>query len=426
MSKIKSIKARQILDSRGNPTVEVEMQSTLGSIVRAAVPSGASTGSKEALELRDNDPLIYSGKSVLKAVQNINNIIAPALIGKNTESQREIDYAMLEMDGTENKSKLGANSLLGVSLALSRLGAMDVGKDLYLYLNQNLAAPAQMKFGTLPIPMMNIINGGAHASNNIDIQEFMIVPKLKDSFSRNLQAGVEVFHQLKKILSSQGHSTSVGDEGGFAPNLNSNQDVIEFILKAIEKAGYKPGENFFISLDCAANEFFSETKNKYTMNGKDYSSAELIDYYENLVAQYPIYSIEDGLHEKDYLSWTHLTEKIGKKILLVGDDLFVTNKKIFDVGIKEKQANAILIKLNQIGTLTETFETIKMAYDNNFTAIISHRSGETEDSYIADLSVATASGHIKTGSGCRSDRIAKYNQLLRIEENLDNASYPTL
>ncbi|MBL7664677.1 MAG: phosphopyruvate hydratase [Bacteriovoracaceae bacterium] len=418
MSKIKSIRARQILDSRGNPTVEVEVTTQDGSFGRASVPSGASTGSREALELRDGDKKVYLGKGVLKAVDNITKKIAPALVGQEVTEQKQIDSKMLELDGTEFKKNLGANALLGVSMAAARAGALDTNLPLYRYLLEIAKIPNMTKKFRFPAPLMNIINGGAHASNNLDIQEFMIVPHLKKSFSENLRAGVEIFHTLKKVLHDKNYSTNVGDEGGFAPDLASHEEALECILEAVEKAGYRVGEDISISLDAAASEFFNEEKKVYEMQGKTFSSSDMISYYSDLAKKYPIYSIEDGLAEADFQGWIDLTKKMGEKTVLVGDDLFVTNPKIFKRGIEEKQANAILIKVNQIGTLTETFDTLALAFQNNFKTIISHRSGETADSFIADLAVASAAGHIKTGSASRSDRIEKYNQLLRIEEEL--------
>lgn len=416
MTKITQIKARQILDSRGNPTVEVDVFTEAGHLGRAAVPSGASTGSKEALELRDGDKNYYMGKSVLKAVANINELMAPKLIGLEVTDQKKIDLFMLELDGTENKSKLGANAILGVSMAVCRAGALDTHKSLVQYLFEDLQAPNAEKKLIMPTPLMNIINGGAHASNNLDIQEFMIVPHLKKSFAENLRAGVEVFHALKKVLHDAHHSTNVGDEGGFAPDLKSHEEAIESILKAIKNAGYVPGVDISISLDAAASEFYKD--GKYNMQGKDFSTAEMIKYYSELCSKYPIYSIEDGLDEGDHQGWTELTAVLGSKVVLVGDDLFVTNKKIFGAGIAAGEANAILVKVNQIGTLTETFEAMELGFKNHYKAIISHRSGETGDSFIADLAVATGAAHIKTGSASRSDRMEKYNQLLRIEEEL--------
>jgi enolase len=422
MAKIQRIHARQILDSRGNPTVEVDAFLDNGLVASAAVPSGASTGSREALELRDGDKAYYLGKSVRKAVENVNNSLAKAVIGMNVNEQRNIDYRMLELDGTEYKSKLGANAILGVSMAVCRAAAMNAKKPLFRYLYEDLKIPNQAGKLVLPAPLMNIINGGSHASNNLDIQEFMIVPHLNKSFSENLRAGVEVFHNLKKVLSNKNHSTNVGDEGGFAPNLQSNAEAFMSIKEAIEMAGYKFGSEISISLDCAASEFYNKEKNVYTMNGETFSSEALIEYYESLVSSLPIYSIEDGLDESDHAGWTRLNSKLGSKILTVGDDLFVTNKKILARGIENKEANSILVKVNQIGSLTETFETLELAYKNNMKAIISHRSGETADSFIADLAVASGAGHIKTGSASRTDRIEKYNQLLRIEEQLGNSS----
>lgn len=416
MSKIKAIKARQILDSRGNPTVEVDVITEAGNMGRAAVPSGASTGSREALELRDGDKNYYGGKSVLKAIKNINETITPKLLGQEVTEQKKLDYMMIEMDGTEFKKNLGANAILAVSMAACRAGALDSKMTLVKYLSQKLKAPNKIGKLLMPTPLMNIINGGQHASNNLDIQEFMIVPHLKKPFSENLRAGVEVFHALKKVLHDQKYSTNVGDEGGFAPDLKSHEEAIECILKAITAAGYKPGVDISISLDAAASEFYKD--GKYEMQGKTFTSTEMVKYYSDLCDKYPIYSIEDGLDESDHKGWVDLTKALGNKIVLVGDDVFVTNKKILAEGIKNHEANAILVKVNQIGTLTETFETVALAYENNYKAIISHRSGETGDAFIADLAVATGAGHIKTGSASRSDRMEKYNQLLRIEEEL--------
>jgi enolase len=425
MAKIQSLIARQVLDSRGNPTVEVDIFSDTGLMGRASVPSGASTGKREALELRDGDKSYYLGKSVLKAVGHINKSISKLIIGKEVTSQREIDQIMIEADGTENKETFGANAILAVSMAVCRLGALSVNKSLFRYLADDLKVPSARDHLCLPTPLMNIINGGEHASNNLDIQEFMIVPHMDKSFSENFRAGVEIFHNLKSVLTEKSYSTNVGDEGGFAPNLKSHEEAIELILSAIKKAGYVAGKDISISLDCAASEFFKD--GSYHMEGQKFTSEELIKYYENLCDKYPIYSIEDGLDEEDFAGWTLLTKTIGDRVVLVGDDLFVTNKKILQRGIDEKQANAILVKVNQIGSLTETFEALELAYKNDFKAIISHRSGETGDSFIADLAVATSSGHIKTGSASRSDRIEKYNQLIRIEEELgDSASYNTV
>lgn len=420
MSNIKSIHARQILDSRGNPTVEVDVTTDKGYIGRASVPSGASTGSREALELRDGDKSKFMGKGVLKAVANVNNLIAPKLIGKDIFDQRGIDHLMLELDGTENKEKLGANAILGVSMAACRAASYEKGKPLYKYLFEDLKVPNPVNKLRLPTPLMNIINGGAHASNNLDIQEFMIVPHMKKSFSENFRAGVEVFHHLKKVLHDKGHSTNVGDEGGFAPNLKSHDEAIECILTAIDKAGYKAGIDISISLDCAASEFYEN--GKYNMQGKTYTADEMVTYYENITKVAPIYSIEDGFDESDRDGFMKFQAKMGSKLVNVGDDLFVTNAKILKRGIDNKEANAILVKVNQIGSITETFDTLKLAYDNGFKAIISHRSGETADAFIADLAVACGAGHIKTGSASRSDRMEKYNQLLRIEEELGAAA----
>ncbi len=420
MSSIKNIHARQILDSRGNPTIEVDVVTENGHIGRASVPSGASTGSREALELRDGDKAVFMGKGVLKAVDNVNKLIAPKLIGKSVLDQRAIDNLMIELDGTENKDKLGANAILGVSMAVCRAGALTKGKPVYKYLFEDLKVPNPVGKLRLPTPLMNIINGGAHASNNLDIQEFMIVPHMKKSFSENFRAGVEIFHHLKKVLSDKGYSTNVGDEGGFAPDLKSHDEAIECILTAITKAGYKPGVDISLALDCAASEFYKD--GKYTMQGKAYTSAEMIPYYEHMTKIAPIYSIEDGFDESDQQGFINFQAKLGDKLVNVGDDLFVTNAKILKRGIDNKEANAILVKVNQIGSLSETFDTLKLAYDNGFKAIISHRSGETADSFIADLAVASGAGHIKTGSASRSDRIEKYNQLLRIEEELGSSA----
>lgn len=422
MSKIAGVKARQILDSRGNPTVEVDIVTECGKKGRASVPSGASTGSREALELRDGDANYFLGKSVLKAVANINEKISPVILGMDVTDQRAVDLAMIEADGTENKENFGANAILAVSMAACRAGAEVLGMSLFVYLREFLKIPNPREAYCLPSPMMNIINGGEHASNNLDIQEFMVIPHMKKSFSENLRAGVEIFHNLKKVLSASDHSTNVGDEGGFAPNLTSHEEAIKYIFEAVEKAGYKPSKDVSLCLDAAASEFYKD--GAYVMQGKSYSSEEMIDYYSQLVDKYPIYSIEDGLDESDFDGWIKLTAKLGEKVLLVGDDLFVTNKKILQRGIEEKQANSILVKVNQIGSLTETFETLELAYNNDFQAVISHRSGETGDAFIADLAVASGAGHIKTGSASRSDRVEKYNQLLRIEEELgDKATY---
>lgn len=414
MSLIQSIHAREILDSRGNPTVEAEVILDNGVIGRAAVPSGASTGSREALELRDKDLKRYAGKGVLTAVKNINTEIQSKLKNQNILDQKNIDQLLIALDGTPNKSRLGANAMLGVSMAAARAAANTHTKPLYEYLKSTT------ENFLMPVPMMNIINGGAHADNNIDIQEFMILPVGAPSFREALRMGAEVFHCLKSLLQKSKFNTNVGDEGGFAPNLPSNQSALELILEAIHSAGYTAGKDIYLGLDVASSEFFKD--NKYHLSGdkKVLSSAEFVEYFDNLVKQYPIISIEDGMAENDWDGWKLLTEKLGKKIQLVGDDLFVTNTEIFKKGIEKNIANSILIKLNQIGTLTETLEAIAMAKKAKYTTVISHRSGETEDSFIADLAVATASGQIKTGSLCRSDRVAKYNQLLRIEEALEN------
>lgn len=408
---IEDVYARQILDSRGNPTVEVDVKLTNGVRGRAAVPSGASTGIFEALELRDGDKSKYLGKSVQKAVDNVNNIIAPELIGEKASHQKEIDTFMIDMDGTENKSKLGANAILGVSLAVAKAAAKAYDMALYRYLGGINAL-------TLPVPMMNIINGGAHADNNIDFQEFMIAPVGAESFSHALQMGSEVFHTLKKVLGDKGMVTSVGDEGGFAPNLGSNEEGIEVILEAIDKAGYNT-DQIKICLDVASSEFYED--GKYILEGQYFDNKEMTDFLEEWVKKYPIISIEDGMAEQDWDGWEMLTQRLGSRCQLVGDDLFVTNTRRLADGIKRKAANSILIKVNQIGTLSETLDAISMAHASGYTTIISHRSGETEDTFIADLAVAVNSGQIKTGSASRSDRIAKYNQLLRIEQKLGSA-----
>lgn len=424
MSKITRVVARQVLDSRGNPTVEADVFTADGNMGRAAVPSGASTGSREALELRDDDKSYYVGKSVRKAIENINNKIAEKVVGLDSTEQEKIDRTMLEMDGTEYKSNLGANAILAVSMAACRAGALDNKKPLYQYLYEDLKVPNACGYMRLPAPLMNIINGGEHASNNLDIQEFMIVPHMKKSFGENLRAGVEVFHNLKKVLTDRNYSTNVGDEGGFAPSLKSHAEAIECIKEAIERAGYDFGKDISLSLDCAASEFYNKDSGNYKVQGEEYSSEAMIAYYEGLLKSVPVYSIEDGLDESDYEGWVALTKQFGENLLTVGDDLFVTNAKILQRGIERKEANSILVKVNQIGSLTETFETLDLAFKNNIKAIISHRSGETSDSFIADLAVATGAGHIKTGSASRSDRMEKYNQLLRIEEELaDKAAY---
>jgi enolase len=416
MSLIETVHAREILDSRGNPTVEAEVVLEDGTQGRAMVPSGASTGENEAVELRDGDNARYLGKGVSKAVENVNDKIAYEIEGLNALDQTLVDETLLALDGTENKSNLGANALLAVSMAAARAAAAFLQMPLYRYIG---GANAK----TLPVPMMNIINGGAHADNNVDFQEFMVMPVGAESFSEALRAGAEIFHSLKSVLKSRGLATSVGDEGGFAPNLKSNEEAIETILEAIEKAGYKAGEDIMLALDPAASEFFDGTNYVFKKSDKRVlSSDEMIAYWTDWTEKYPIISIEDGLAESDWDGWTKITNNIGKKIQLVGDDLFVTNTKFLQKGIDVGAANSILIKVNQIGTLTETLDAIELAKTNNMTAVISHRSGETEDSFIADLAVATNAGQIKTGSLSRSDRIAKYNQLLRIEEDLGSAA----
>jgi enolase len=424
MSKISKVIARQVLDSRGNPTVEVDLYTDNGMMGRASVPSGASTGSREALELRDGDKSYFMGKSVRKAITNINEKITPQIIGIEVSDQRALDNKMLEIDGTDFKNNLGANAMLAVSMAACRAGALEAKLPLYEYLNKNLNCPNACGYLRHPAPLMNIINGGEHASNNLDIQEFMIVPHMKKSFSENLRAGVEIFHNLKKVLEAKGYSTNVGDEGGFAPSMKSHDEALSCIIEAIGNAGYKPGEEISIALDCAASEFYNKENNTYKMEGKDFTPAEMIKYYDDIISKYPIYSIEDGLDESDHAGWTEKTKALGDKCTLIGDDLFVTNAKIFGEGIKNGEANAILVKINQIGTISETFDTLKLAYESNYKAVISHRSGETADDFIADLAVACGSGHIKTGSASRSDRIEKYNQLLRIEEMMgENAKF---
>ncbi|RPI24745.1 MAG: phosphopyruvate hydratase [Acidobacteria bacterium] len=421
MSVIEQIQARQILDSRGNPTVEVDVITEDGYVGRAAVPSGASTGEHEALELRDGDKTRYLGKSVLKAVENVNNKIAPEVEGLSVLDQIRIDQTMIALDGTETKQTLGANAILGVSMACARAAADCVGLPLFQYLGGTNAH-------LLPVPMMNIVNGGAHADNNVDFQEFMIMPVKAPSFSEALRMGVETFHNLKKVLKDKGLNTSVGDEGGFAPNLKSNEEALETILKAIEQAGYKPGEEILIALDVAASELYSNGKYVFKKSGGAIkTSAEMVQLYADWIARYPIYSIEDGLAEDDWDGWQLLTKELGRKVQLVGDDIFVTNPKRLQQGIDRNVGNSILIKLNQIGTLTETLQTIELAKTQAYTNVISHRSGETEDAFIADLAVATNAGQIKTGSASRTDRIAKYNELLRIEEILDEqGSYAKL
>ncbi|MDT8392529.1 MAG: phosphopyruvate hydratase [Bacteroidales bacterium] len=416
-SMITNIHARQILDSRGNPTIEVDVYTNTGIVARAAVPSGASTGVHEAVELRDNDKGTYMGKGVLKAVENVNNILSEELQGYYVTDQRDIDKRMIEIDGTPNKEKLGANAMLGVSLAVAHAGAQDTGQFLFRYIGGPNAH-------LLPIPMMNILNGGSHADNSIDFQEFMIMPLGAASFSEAIRMGAEVFHNLKAVLKKGGHATNVGDEGGFAPNLASNEDAIKVVLQAIEKAGYKAGEDIFIALDPAASEYYIPEENVYHLKwstGDKLSPSEMVDFWADWAKKYPIISIEDGMAEDDWDGWKIMTDKMGAKIQLVGDDLFVTNTKRLKRGIDENIANSILIKVNQIGTLTETIDAVSMASNNAYTSVISHRSGETEDTTIADLAVALNTGLIKTGSASRSDRIAKYNQLLRIEEILGDA-----
>jgi enolase len=421
MSQISNIHARQILDSRGNPTIEVDVMTTSGIIGRAAIPSGASTGAHEAVELRDNDTKTYLGKGVLNAVQNVNTILAEEMRDYFVTDQVEIDNRMLEIDGTPNKAKLGANAILGVSLAVAHAAAQETNQYLFRYIGGVNAK-------TLPIPMMNILNGGSHADNSIDFQEFMIMPIGANNFSHALRMGAEVFHNLKSVLKKSGYSTNVGDEGGFAPNLKSNEEAVQVILQAIEKAGYVPGKDIYIALDPASSEYFIPEENVYHLKwstGDKLTPAQMVDYWDSWVKKYPIVSIEDGMAEDDWKGWKLMTDKMGDKIQLVGDDLFVTNTERLQDGIKKGVANSILIKVNQIGTLTETINAVDMATRNGYTSIISHRSGETEDVTIADLAVALNTGLIKTGSASRSDRIAKYNQLLRIEEILgESAIYP--
>lgn len=420
MSTIVDIHAREILDSRGNPTIEVEITTENGCIGRAAVPSGASTGKHEAVELRDNDKSRYLGKGVLKACQNVLEPITEELLGLDCTDQRYIDQVMIDLDGTKNKSKLGANAILGVSLAVAKAAAEECEMPLYRYIGGVNAC-------TLPVPMMNILNGGSHADNSIDFQEFMIMPVGATYFSEGLRMGTEIFHHLKSVLKKKGYSTNVGDEGGFAPNIKSNEEAIETVLQAIEAAGYRPGEDIMIAMDAAASEFYDEKKKKYIFHKSDkreMTSSEMVSYWADWTRRYPILSIEDGLHEDDWTGWKLLTDTIGKRVQLVGDDLFVTNTERLRKGIDEGIANSILIKVNQIGSLTETIDAVNLAIRNGYTSIMSHRSGETEDTTIADLAVALNTGQIKTGSASRSDRIAKYNQLLRIEEELgDEAIY---
>lgn len=420
MSIIKKIHARQILDSRGNPTVEVDVVTSNDFIGRAAVPSGASTGQHEAVELRDGDKGRYMGKGVQKAVENVNKSIGQKLLGVSVFEQNMVDHTMLELDGTENKSALGANAILGVSLAVAKAAAQELKQPLFRYIGG-------VNANTLPVPMMNILNGGSHADNAIDFQEFMVMPVKADSFSESLRMGTEVFHHLKNVLKSKNLSTNVGDEGGFAPNISSNKEAIEVVLQAIEKAGYKPGEDIFIALDAASTEFYDSDKGMYKLesSGDELSSDDMAAYWKEWVDQYPIISIEDGMSEDDWKGWKKHTELIGEKCQLVGDDLFVTNVSRLQDGIDQGVGNSILIKVNQIGTLTETINAVNLAKRNSYKSVISHRSGETEDNFIADLAVALNAGQIKTGSASRSDRMAKYNQLIRIEEELGlNAYYP--
>jgi enolase len=416
MSKIAKVRGREILDSRGNPTVEVDVLLESGFMGRASVPSGASTGEKEALELRDGDKKRFLGKGVTKALENVNGVIQPEVVGMESLEQARIDMRMIELDGTENKGKLGANAMLGVSLAVMKASAAELDLPLYRYIGGVNAR-------TLPVPLMNILNGGAHADNNVDIQEFMIVPWGAQTFAESLRMGAEVFHSLRSVLKGKGLNTSVGDEGGFAPNLRSNEEALDVIMQAIEKAGYRPGEEVALALDPAASSFYQD--GKYVMSAEkkpEKDSEEMVEFYTHLVAHYPIVSLEDGLDENDWKGWKLLNQQLGRIIQIVGDDIFVTNPKLLKRGIEEKTANSILIKLNQIGTLTETLQTIEMGKSAGFTSVVSHRSGETEDTTIADLVVACNTGQIKTGSASRTDRICKYNQLLRIEEELGNAA----
>ena len=417
MSRILAIHARQILDSRGNPTIEVDVITDSGILGRAAVPSGASTGIHEVVEPREGDKKFYLGKGVLQAVQHVNNVLATELEGMYITDQVEIDRKMIDLDGTSNKGNLGANAILGVSLAVAKAAAQTTSQELYRYIGGVGA-------NTLPIPMMNILNGGSHADNSIDFQEFMIMPIGASTFSEAIRMGTEVFHHLKAVLKKGNYSTNVGDEGGFAPNLKSNEEALKVILKAIEKAGYKPGEDIYIALDPAASEYYLEEENRYHLkksSGEKLTPSEMVTFWKDWVNRYPIISIEDGMAEDDWDGWKLMTKELGKKIQIVGDDLFVTNVDRLEMGIKKGVGNSILIKVNQIGTLTETIDAVNMAYRNSYTAIISHRSGETEDTTIADLAVALNTGLIKTGSACRTDRIAKYNQLLRIEEQLGDS-----
>ncbi|MCA0914667.1 phosphopyruvate hydratase [Marinobacter nauticus] len=416
MTKIANIKAREVLDSRGNPTVEADVILQDGTLGRACAPSGASTGSREALELRDGDASRYLGKGVRKAVEAINGQIRDALLGKDAADQRSLDQIMIDLDGTENKANLGANAILAVSLAAAKAAATSLGKPLYEHIADVNGTSGKF---SMPVPMMNILNGGEHADNNVDIQEFMVQPVSVNSFGEALRVGAEIFHSLKKVLKAQGLNTAVGDEGGFAPNLPSNEAALAAIKEAVEKAGYELGKDVTLALDCASSEFYKDGQYQLSGEGKSFDSEGFADYLSGLCDRYPIVSIEDGMDESDWDGWKVLTDKLGSKVQLVGDDLFVTNTKILKQGIEKGIGNSILIKFNQIGSLTETLDAIKMAQDAGYTAVISHRSGETEDTTIADLAVATCAGQIKTGSLCRSDRVAKYNQLLRIEEALE-------
>ncbi len=418
MTELIDVRAREILDSRGNPTVEVDVVLACGAVGRAAVPSGASTGTREALELRDNSDTRFLGKGVLNAVANVNEVIAPEIIGYDAMDQAGLDRTMIDIDGTDNKSRLGANAILGVSMAAARAAANACEIPLFQHIGGINAR-------VLPVPMMNIINGGAHAANNLDIQEFMILPYGAVSVSEAIRMGAETFHHLAKILKGEGLSTAVGDEGGFAPDLNSNEEALEYVINAIEAAGYRPGKDIGIALDAAASEFYKDGKYVFESEGREMAADDLIDYYETLIKKYPLYSIEDGLAEGDWDAWATMTQRLGDQIQIVGDDLFVTNPDIFKQGIEQGIANSILIKLNQIGTVTETLDAIQMAKESGYTTVVSHRSGETEDSFIADLAVGINAGQIKTGSMSRSDRVAKYNQLIRIEEKLgDCAAFP--
>ncbi len=418
MTEIIDVRAREILDSRGNPTVEVDVSLACGAQGRAAVPSGASTGTREALELRDKIDNRFMGKGVQNAVANVNDVIAPEIIGYDAMDQAGLDRTMIDIDGTENKSRLGANAILGVSMAATRAAAQSCDIPLYQHIGGINAR-------VMPVPMMNIVNGGAHAANNLDIQEFMVLPFGAGSISEAIRMGAETFHHLKKILKGKGLNTAVGDEGGFAPNLNSNEEAIEYIIHAIEEAGYRPGKDIGIALDAAASEFYEDGKYRFASEDRSLSAEELIDYYEGLIDKYPLLSIEDGIAEGDWDAWEIMTQRLGSKIQIVGDDVFVTNPDIFKKGIERQIGNSILIKLNQIGTVTETLDTIQMAKASGYTTVVSHRSGETEDSFIADLAVGVNAGQIKTGSMSRSDRVAKYNQLIRIEEQLgDGACFP--